>query len=336
MYQPPKLIQDAADQHKLEISLPGGRYQLSLDDRAVIVLLDRLQLDLRDTVPEPFAPFFVAMGDAWFPSERDTDGIIEDLRMDGQLNSTEKEVLIDYVTESLIPEPKKEKVQSVIDDSPIKDEVNPEDLQINELPEIPEWSELSQTETESTAEPITDFEEDVTNKEAVQDDLQAIRGIGPNRAEALTEAGVTSYSDLADSRPVELATINGITEGTASVAIEGAREIIGEAPPASERLEADTGTNKKVFESVINQLAASGVPASEAESTLRVLYGPNITDIDPVTGEQAYYLWESGYRTPHDLVEASNQELTDVYQVGDKTAANIRAGAKELLETLGD
>ena len=86
MRQPTRLIRDSVDRLKLEVSLPGGRYQLSLDDRAIIVLTDGLGLTERDTVPEPFVPIFVAMGDAWFPNQRDADAIIDDLSPDGTLN----------------------------------------------------------------------------------------------------------------------------------------------------------------------------------------------------------------------------------------------------------
>lgn len=331
MYQPPKLIQDATDRYKLEISLPGGRYQLSLDDRAVNVLINDAGFDVRDAIPEPFVPFFVAMGDAWFPSEQDTGGVIEDLRMEGSLNSAEREALVDYVTESLIPEAKEKTVRSVIEASPIADEVDPTELQINELPEIPEWSGLADTEPEETVQQTDASEEKSLDKVSILETLQSIRGIGPDRAKLFFEAGVTSLSDIADSRPVELAAINGISEGIAAVAIEGARELLGEAPAANKRLATETGTDEKVFEAAINQLAASGVPASEAEPTLRVLYGPTVADIEAVTGQQAYYLWEAGYQTPYDIVEASDTELTDIYQIGSKTVSEIRTDAKELV-----
>ena len=79
MRQPTRLLRDAQDRYKLNVSLPGGRYQLSLDDPAVIVLKNELGLSTRDTVPNAFVPFFVATGDAWFPRQRDTDEILGDL-----------------------------------------------------------------------------------------------------------------------------------------------------------------------------------------------------------------------------------------------------------------
>lgn len=138
MRQPTRLIRDSVDRLKLEVSLPGGRYQLSLDDRAIIVLTDRLGLAERDTVPEPFVPVFVAMGDAWFPNQRDADAIIDDLSADGTLSPNERSALISYVTDSNIAERNSERVRVAIDRSPIGDEVSAEDLQIVDLPSLPD------------------------------------------------------------------------------------------------------------------------------------------------------------------------------------------------------
>lgn len=337
MQQQPRLIEDAAERYKLKVSLPGGRYQLSLDNRAVNVLMNDLGLEVRDTVPEPFVPFFVAMGDAWFPNERDTAGIVGDLRSGGNLSPSERDVLITYVSESLIPEARESHVQSAISDSPIADAVDPGDLNINSLPEIPsgyglldsEDSKSDQVEatgdTESTADTTEPSESDVVET------LQEIPGIGTQRATAFAKAGITSLAEIAESRPIELSTIDGITEGVGAVAVEGARELLGQKTPASERLANQTGAKQSKFNSTLNSLAASGVPATEAEDTLRTLYGPTVADVAGVTGQQAYYLWEAGYQTPYDLTEASLDELTDVYQIGETTAPKIRDNARELV-----
>jgi predicted flap endonuclease-1-like 5' DNA nuclease len=354
MRQPPRLIRDSADRYKLKISLPGGRYQLSLDDRAVIVLIDELGLTVRDTVPEPFIPFFVAMGDAWFPRQRDVDAVLEDLQIDGRLDSDEYSVLHSYVTETRVPERNADRVRRVLEQSPLADELDSEALQIQSLPSIPDILEGSET-TESGAKSAggkTDSGSSMekrqtgtkqqqpppgqqTEQEAVDDialeTLQEIPGIGPHRAEQLVDGGVKSLAALAEARPVDLASLIGISEDIAAVAVEGAREVLGQTPPASERLRKQTGVETGVFEPALSSLAASGVPASEAIPQLRVLYGPTVADIESVSGQQAYYLWEAGYQTPHDILEASIEELTSVYQVGSTTAPDIQDGARELL-----
>jgi predicted flap endonuclease-1-like 5' DNA nuclease len=348
------LVRDSADRYKLKISLPGGRYQLSLDDRAVIVLTDELGLTVRDTVPEPFVPFFVAMGDAWFPRQRDVDAVLEDLQISGRLDSKEYSVLRSYVTETRVPERNADRVRRVLEQSPLADAVDTETLRIQSLPSVPDIldgsgttetgaksagargesgssTEKRQTETKQQ-QPAS---EQQTEQEAVDDlpleTLQAIPGIGPHRAEQLVDGGVESLAALAETRPVDLASITGISEDIAAVAVEGAREVLGQTPPASERLRNQTGVETGVFEPALSSLAASGVPASEAIPQLRVLYGPTVADIEAVSGQQAYYLWEAGYQTPHDVLEASIEELTAVYQVGSTTAPDIQDGAQELL-----
>lgn len=353
MRQPTRLIRDAADRYKLKVSLPGGRYQLSLDDQAVIVLIDHLGLDVRDTVPDPFVPFFVAVGDAWFPKQRDTDTVIEDLPAGGTLDSTEKTVLISYLTETQIPARNENRVLTAIEKSPISGELDASDLQINSLPPIPDSigesdstdsaSEQSvhQKATESgldeTQESKGETEETAVRSQSetaedVIESLQQIPGIGPHRATKLVDGGVQSLQMLADFRPVELSEIQGINEGIATVAVEGAREIQGDTVPADQRLKTQTGVTEDVFDPALASLAGAGVPASEAMPTLRVLYGPTVADIDTVSGQQAYFLWEAGYQTPHDIIEASIDELVEVYQVGSRTAEEIRASADQLLD----
>ncbi|TKX81330.1 helix-hairpin-helix domain-containing protein [Halorubrum sp. SD626R] len=337
MRQPTRLIRDSVDRLKLEVSLPGGRYQLSLDDRAIIVLTDRLGLAERDTVPEPFVPVFVAMGDAWFPNQRDADAIIDDLSADGTLSPNERSALISYVTDSNIAERNSERVRVAIDRSPIGDEVSAEDLQIVDLPSLPdslkpdEPGEKSDNSVEAKQESIAPEEPAKTESDIVSE-LERIPGIGPQRANQLAEGGMTSLESLSDSRPGYLADIEGITEGIAAVAVEGAREIVGRTKPADERLRDQTGVSESVFDPALASLAASGVPASEAVPKLRLLYGPTVADIDAVTGQQAYFLYESGYQTPYDIIQASQEELTDVYQVGSATAAEIQSAARSMFD----
>ena len=337
MRQPTRLIRDSVDRLKLEVSLPGGRYQLSLDDRAIIVLTDGLGLTERDTVPEPFVPFFVAMGDAWFPNQRDADAIIDDLSADGTLSSQERSALISYVTDSNIAERNADRVKIAINNSPIAGDVSAEDLQIVDLPSIPD--SLKPDEAVGSPDDSVEAKQESTAPEKspkpesdIVSELERIPGIGPKRANQLAEGGVTSLESLADSRPGYLADIEGITAGVAAVAVEGARELVGRTQSADERLRDQTGVSESVFDPALASLAASGVPASEAIPKLRLLYGPTVADIDVVTGQQAYFLYEAGYQTPYDIVQASQEELADVYQVGPTTAAEIRTAARSMLD----
>lgn len=341
MHEATRLIRDSAERYKLKVSLPGGRYQLSLDDRAVNVLVDDLGLSTRETVPDPFVPFFVAMGDAWFPRERDVDSVLQDLSTDGSLTPREQSVLVSYVTGSWIPERNEERIRNVINDSPIAGEIESTDLKIKGLPEIPDVlkPDDGDTDTETndgqtpTREPTQEPQapEPEPDTEAIES-LQEIPGIGPHRAENLVDGGVQSLEMLAEARPIDLAGLTGINEGIAAVAVEGARELLGQTDPASERLAQQTGVPADIYQPALSSLAASGIPASEAIPTLRVAYGPTVADIPAVSRQQAYFLWEAGYQTPHEILEASIDELTDVYQIGATTAADIQESVQQLIE----
>jgi predicted flap endonuclease-1-like 5' DNA nuclease len=353
MRQPTRLVRDSTDRYKLKISLPGGRYQLSLDDRAVILLTDQLDLSARDVVPDPFVPLFIAMGDAWFPRQRDVDSVIQDLPQGGDLSSSERSAFISYLTESRVPKRNEGRVRTVLNDSPLAGEIDPADLTIQELPSIPDVLNRSETQDaaatdaatssdDRVAEPASDAaaaevdqaqsESDSDMEDDPRDTLEQIPGIGPHRAGQLADGGVDSLEMLAESRPVDLAEVTEVSEDIAAVAIEGARELLGHVTPARERLKRQTDIERDVFSPALSSLAASGVPASEAVPTLRVLYGPTVADIDEVSGQQAYFLWEAGYQTPYDVIEASPDELCEVFQIGAKTAPEIQSSARDLLE----
>lgn len=347
MHQSPRLIRDGTGRHKLKVSLPGGRYQLSLDDRAVNLLQDDLGYVVGDAVPRPFVPFFVAFGDAWFPREKDTSAIIRDLSGGKQLDTPEREALVRYATEARIPRTNKQYAVEVLEQSPIASTVSTDELKIKDLPSPPagifdESSDETETTTkthqtahtrpESEQADLEDSKDTAARPEDLLEKLQQLPGVGPHRAEAILQSGITSLAELADARPVELGSISGLSENTAAVAIEGAREVVGDVPPAPQRLSEQTGKRTETFESALSVLAAAGIPATEAEDTLRVLYGPRVTAVDAVNKRQAYFLWEAGYRTPKDLIDASVDELQEVYGVGEKTAAEIQSSAAQLLQ----
>jgi len=50
-----RLITDSSEKHKLLVSLPGGRYQLSLDDSAVVFLTDTLDYGRSKRKPRALA-----------------------------------------------------------------------------------------------------------------------------------------------------------------------------------------------------------------------------------------------------------------------------------------
>lgn len=133
----PRLIEDSTGRKKLKISLPGGRYQLSLDDSGVILLCDELGYDLRDTVPDAIVEILVATGDAWFPHQRDYESVIEDLPTTTPLSEADGSALAEYLRTRRVPEARISVVRDVVSRSPISDRVNPDDIEVKELPTLP-------------------------------------------------------------------------------------------------------------------------------------------------------------------------------------------------------
>lgn len=340
MDDPTRLIRDSNERHKLKVSLPGGRYQLSLDNQAVILLTDDFGFSERDIVPDPIVPILVAMGDAWFPRERDVDQILDGLSTDGRLTGAQKVAVKSYLTSTPVQERNVERLLTVLDDSPI-DSVSKDDLEIKSLPDLPSSLDPD-ADDEATSHRSPDATEggvpnskEAGSGEDTRDpvDFEKIPGIGPTRAEKLTATEASSLQEIADSRPSDIAVVSNLSEGIAAVAIEGARELVGQVKPMEERLAEETGISETLYESALSSLAAAGVPPSEAGPTLRSVYGPTVGDIDAVTGGQAYFLWEAGYQTPKDVVEASTEELERVYQLGSKTAPEIQDAARDLLSS---
>jgi len=349
MVKSTKLIEDGVGRKKLKVSLPGGRYQLSLNDGAVALFVDELGLAVGETVPNPFVPIVVATRDAWFPHEKDVDRILDDLPTGGTLTADERAALVEYVTSKWINSRDEERVVDVIASSPIAADVDTDELRVKDLPEVPEGifgtsknapiDERSETDSESgtASTETTELSEeatakpDSTDRQAIER-FQTVPGIGPKRADDLVSAGIRDLDHLAETRPADLAEASGFTYEMAMVAVEGAREVTGGKQTTAERLSEETGTGESTFDAALSSLAASGVPPSEASTVLRVLYGPTIADIDGVTGQQAYFLWREGFETPADVAQASIDELEEVPQLGSKTAPQIKREATELLE----
>ena len=354
-----RLTEDGVGRTKLEVSLPGGRYQLSLNDGAVNLYVDSLGLELGDVVPELTVPVVVATGDAWFPHMKDVDSIIDDLPTDGVLTEEEEAALEDYITTTWMTPQEKDRVLTVLEVIPSSFGIDSSQLQVKELPSLPDGIFDTQTDTEEmetvdadsletksaqqTASRPLDEETKTTLKDEaarsmsdadIEDHLQEIPGVGEQRAAELKSAGVRSVDELAEIRPSDLAAGSPLSYEMAMVVVEGANEIVRGRRPTAERLAEETGTAEQEFDAALSSLAASGVPPSEASSVLRILFGPTVADVDGVTGQQAYFLWMEGYRTPADLVRASVEDLQEVPQLGAKTAPKIRESAHAIVPEL--
>lgn len=73
---------------------------------------------------------------------------------------------------------------------------------------------------------LDDIAEDVAETAAeLGDDLTAIKGIGPKKAEQLAEAGIRTYAQLAKTSPEALAEIASVSEETAAQWIAAAKDL---------------------------------------------------------------------------------------------------------------
>lgn len=179
----PRLKRDRTGRWTVKVSLPSGRYELSLNDRAVTVVLDELDRDQGDAVPEPFVPIFVATGDAWFPNEKDTSSIIDSMIVSDEFENGEVEVLERYLQKPLRPA-RKQFVEDVLSRMEF-----PVDIELEErsLPPIPDFvdidSEASKAENgDSGRKPISRVprewkasDEDAPS-ETLLDDVRAVNG----------------------------------------------------------------------------------------------------------------------------------------------------------------
>lgn len=337
-----RLIRDATERFKIELPLPGGQYQLSLDDQAVTLLTNELGYSERDVITDGVVPILIARGDAWFPNQRDVDSVIDDFQVQSPLVGAERDKIVDYVTDTGVKTRNVGRLLAALEKVGIST-ISEEDLSVRSLPSIPSSIDMdgpnnrepASNKTEgSTANPRMSHgqsEADSLDEGAAQ--FEEIPGIGPKRSQKLAESGIDSLSELAETRPDDLAASTSIPETLAAVAIEGARELETRGPAVENRLASQTGIASETFDAALSSLAASGVPPSEAASVLRTAFGPSVADLSSVDGEQVYFLWKSGYRTPYDLSKASIEELESVEQLGPATAPKIKQEAQQALSS---
>lgn len=200
--EPPRLIEDSHERKKLKVSLPGGRYQLSLDDGGVILLCDRLGYNLRDTVPDLLVKILVATGDAWFPHERDYEQVIADLPETMSLPSSQIEEVVHFLESLKVPPTRIAAVRDVVVQSPLAEEIDPEEIAKKDLPTppsgvfetTPDPDEIASLDTDTdTATGVQDKETDSATQPAETAHRKA------DAAEAIATRADTSATDLETS-----------------------------------------------------------------------------------------------------------------------------------------
>ena len=88
---------DSRGRLKIELRLDGRKYQLSLNDGAIIVLFDDFRLKELEKVPKTITKCFVATGDAWFPNEKNKLNILKSIGNGRNLTDKEAEIMVDYL-----------------------------------------------------------------------------------------------------------------------------------------------------------------------------------------------------------------------------------------------
>lgn len=133
----PTLAEDSKDRKKIKVSLPGGRYQLSLDGPGVVLIEQELGYERGHVLPDLLVKVLVASGDAWFPNQRDYQGVVEDIQETNTASDWELQALADYLRSRNVPEARASLVRDIVEDSPLQDYLDPSDMAVNELPTAP-------------------------------------------------------------------------------------------------------------------------------------------------------------------------------------------------------
>lgn len=213
-----RIIEDAHDQTKLKVSLPGGQYQLSVDDGGEILLFNEMGYSLRDTVPDTVVKVLVAEGDAWFPNERDYQRVIEDLPETQPISNSERDQLAEFLRSKRVSEARIDAVREVIANSSLQRVIGPDEVEVKELPEPPAGIFDEETgleeESDTTTTPDTATERTTgtsiagvqeppsPSPEDVIDEITANGNASPSRVEQnlerLLERNVT-LNDAAES-----------------------------------------------------------------------------------------------------------------------------------------
>lgn len=132
-----RMIEDSAGRKKLTVSLSGGIYQLSLDDRGVALLCNDLGYGLGEHISNEVVCILVAIGDAWFPHQRDYESVLDELPETNSASESERRGLAAFLRSIRVPEARIAVVRAVVEDSPLSDRIDPAEIDIKELPPLP-------------------------------------------------------------------------------------------------------------------------------------------------------------------------------------------------------
>jgi predicted flap endonuclease-1-like 5' DNA nuclease/ssDNA-binding Zn-finger/Zn-ribbon topoisomerase 1 len=320
---------------------------LSLDDRAVIFLTDQLGISEQDTVPNPFVPFFIAMGDAWFPNERDVEEILDNIHAEGTLTVDDSSALVSYLKNSHIQARNEQRVREVLAESPIADAIDPSELNIKELPPIPDGLASSEPDDSTTNERDVDSSKDDEAQQDSDDDLisetdssptdpQAsltdIPGVGAVYAETLRNEGYTTISNVAETPATELATETSLTVETTQCIRLGAKELRGDSGTPLETVAEETSTPQSVVSDAYVTIASCPGDVQSKIDALHTLFSEDesVLDLENHSLYHLYLLYHAGFEDLYSVADASLDELTAVPYITHQ-AKDIRGTAREAI-----
>jgi hypothetical protein len=134
----PRLVHDATGDRKIELSLPGGRYQLSLTESGVALVKDGLNAGLGDDLPVLAVRALVATGDASFPSQRDYRRILDDLSAEASATPRERAAVADYLRSRRVREARLDAVHDVVEESALGRNLDVDEIEVRERPSVPD------------------------------------------------------------------------------------------------------------------------------------------------------------------------------------------------------
>ncbi|WP_311172797.1 helix-hairpin-helix domain-containing protein [Halobellus ordinarius] len=290
-YDRPRLIEDTTGATKLKVSLPGGRYQLSLRDGGRSLLCDRLGYELRDVVPDPLVRVLVATGDAWFPHQRDYESVLADLPENAPASERDRAAVAEYLRTTRVPAVRLETVTRVIEETGLSGHIDPDDVPVTELPTIPDGIfEDDSSSAEASGEPD---EPDEPTREAVEPDEPTREAVEPD--EPTREVGepdeptreTIEPDDRIEERPADRPPVGDEgTEGKGEETDAELREIPGVGAKRADALRAaGFDSIAELAETRPADLAA--VPSfSEATATVAVEGAREHLDDGPSTAEK--------------------------------------------------
>lgn len=170
--------------------------------------------------------------------------------------------------------------------------------------------------------------------------LEAVPGIGEVRATALRNAGYTNAREVATASLQELQAVDRINREWAACLRETSRNACGFQETFAVSLAEEVNATPEEVIDAYAELAPAGITPQEAEDTLRRLFSDPATNsvlrFDEYSPKYRHFLFQAGFESMCDVVEADISELSKVKYIGRRNGKQIRQTAAEYLDALSE